>query len=84
MTRLVLRIQPGGDIKAVYNDALARMGLGPISVERASNVEFDSTTQEWVATRAIGGMELARGPSRDEVIRQEVQVLQDELREENQ
>ena len=52
--------------------------LGRVTMTRASDVEWDETSQEWVATTR-GGQEIARGGSRTEVIAREVRVLEGRL-----
>jgi hypothetical protein len=71
-------IRPNGNVDTVYSDQLPLRDIGTLHTRRASNVEFDEQTQEWVAT-TVGGRELARGRTRAGVVAEEVKVLQREL-----
>jgi hypothetical protein len=73
-----VKVTSDGTIHAVYSDQLKNMGLGDMQVSRASNVEFDHQRQEWEA-RTPDGELIASGPKRDEVIRQEVDVIERRL-----
>lgn len=73
-----LKIQPSGNVRAVYSDKLSGLALGPMEVTRASNVEFNHATQEWEATTPAGEL-IASGVSRDAVIQQEVKVIENRL-----
>jgi hypothetical protein len=73
-----LKIEAGGNVTAVYSDRLRSLDLGPMEVTRASNVEFDSASQQWEA-RTPGGELLASGPERDKVIREEVRIIESRL-----
>ncbi len=73
-----LKIDTSGNVRAVYNDRLRGLSLGSMEVQRASNVEFDPVSQEWEA-RTPGGELIAKGPNRDEVIKQEVRVIETRL-----
>lgn len=79
MTARVIVIHPDGMVRAVYSDQLPLRSLGPLSVRRASSVEFDEKRQVWRATEIITGRILAEGPSREAVIANEIDVLQEEL-----
>ena len=71
-------VDTDGTVRAVYSDKLKTMNLGPMQVERASNVEFNHPKQLWEATTP-GGELIASGPNRDEVIKQEVRVIESRL-----
>jgi hypothetical protein len=79
MTARVVVIDPDGRVRAVYSDKLPLRSLGPLSVERASSVEFDTVRQVWRATEVGTGRVLAEGPSRDAVIAREVETLEEHL-----
>jgi hypothetical protein len=56
----------------VYSDTIRWASLGRIlAMPRASHVEFDTARQEWVAHDARSGRIVARGRSRDAVLREE-------------
>ena len=73
-----LVVEQDGSVRAVYSDKIKKMNLGKLTVTRASNVEFNDETQLWEAVTP-GGELIASGPSRDEVIRQEVEVIESRL-----
>ena len=75
---LRFRLNPDGSVRTVWTDRVALRELGHVTVFRASNVEFDTESQLWIATRPDGS-ELARGPNREAVIEAEVEILQQEL-----
>lgn len=77
-SRMKLKIDQAGAVRAVYSDKLPGLALGPMEMTRASNVEFDHARQEWEA-RTPGGELIAQGKNRDEVIRQEVKVIESRL-----
>ena len=68
----------GGTADAVYDDRWRTIyeSIGVLSVKRASEVEFDAATGEWVATHSTSGEVIGRGRVRSEVIAQEVAWLE--------
>lgn len=68
----------GGTAEAVYDDRWRCIyeALGVLSVTRASEVEFDALSGEWVATHCATGHVIGRGRSRSQVIAQEVVWLE--------
>lgn len=77
-SKIVLR---GGDAEAVYDDRLAPLyhALGVAHIERATDVEYDPGSREWVATHRNTGTVIATGPVRSNVIKQEVDWLEERL-----
>ena len=73
-----LKIDSTGKVSAVYSDVLPKLSLGDMEVTRASNVEFNHTTQEWEARTPADEL-IAHGTSRDAVIREEVRVIETRL-----
>lgn len=75
-----LKMLQDGSLVGVYSDQLAELGsrLGKLEVKRASNVEFDEASQEWVAVDN-NGKEIARHKNRSEVLRQEVLVIEQQI-----
>lgn len=82
--KLLLRFNTDGSVVGLYDDSILDLGLGRMETERATEVEFDETTQEWVA-RAIranrtagisAGQEIARSPLRADALAKEREVLQ--------
>lgn len=66
MPKLRLLVLPNGDVEAVYDDALLKLGLGTITqVERASHVEFNVATQRWEAIHAKTGRIMITAAKRD-------------------
>lgn len=71
---MTLFIDHQGAVHGVYNDTLSKLPLGPLHVERASNVEFCNKTQRWVAIDKLGNR-IASGTCREAVIKQEVEIV---------
>jgi hypothetical protein len=55
-----LSISPEGQAQCLYTEELDLTSLGPLQVSRASTVEFDEGSQEWVVRREHGGEVLFR------------------------
>lgn len=72
---LVLCIRPDGAIEGLYDDDLRLDELGRLEIRRASSVEFDDATGEWVATTPSGQI-IARDRSRAACIRKEIEFFQ--------
>ena len=68
----------GGSAEAVYDDRWRCIyeALGALTVRRASEVEFDPVSGEWVATHCDSGEVIGRGRNRTAVIQQEVAWLE--------
>lgn len=62
----------------LHTDAAPIQRFGRKEVRRASDVEFDETSQEWFAT-LMDGREIARHSSRDNVLETERKVIEDML-----
>jgi predicted metal-dependent RNase len=73
----------GGEARAVYSDRFRSIfeGMGVLQVQRATDVEFESATGEWVATHRESGQVIGRGRNRSEVVAQEVEWLEKRLEE---
>ena len=71
-------VEQDGSVRAVYSDIIKNMNLGKLEVQRASNVEFNGINQLWEATLP-GGELIASGPSRDQVIKDEVKYIEQRL-----
>jgi hypothetical protein len=64
----ILYIDKCGNIEGLADDVLDKLrSLGPKTVKRVSNVEFDYALQCWVATD-LDGKVIASHPIRSEVI----------------
>jgi len=70
-----------GIMISVYDDRFRDIleAVGPLHIERATDVEFDGTTGNWVAVHLSTGTEIARGRNRGDVINQEIQFLEREV-----
>ncbi len=77
-TRLVIK---NGTFQGVYDDRFRELyeALGVMKVKRASEVEFDEATGDWVAILAGTTTEIARGKNRGDVIAAEVRYLENQL-----
>ena len=71
----------GGVLRTVYDDRWAPLfaALGKVTIERASEVEYDHRAGEWVATHHATGEVIARGVNRQQVIAAEVRWLEGRL-----
>ena len=68
----------GTTLRYLHSDVLPMDKFGRKEVDRASDVEFDAISQEWIAT-LMDGREIARHSIRDEVLKQERSVIDDML-----
>jgi hypothetical protein len=72
-----------GRVHTVYCDDLRKLDLGPQRMQRASVLEWDDPSQEWVAYRLTPtgdrGSVLAHGPDRVAVEAKEREMLELEL-----
>jgi len=57
-------IKKDGTLVAVYSDFIRDLNLGPLQIERASNVEFDERNQFWEARWPDGTLIICH-PKRD-------------------
>lgn len=74
-----------GSACSVYEDgsmAEEAFGKRPDSAVRASEVEYDPGTGDWVST--MGGEELCRGKDRSEVVRREHKIIAERMAESNE
>jgi hypothetical protein len=65
--RTVIYIDKNGDVSGLADDVVDKLDLGVKSVNRVSNVEFDHSSQQWVAT-ALDGEVIAQDAVRSRVI----------------
>ena len=63
----VLTFNPDGTAEGLYTETIPLHTLGRLSVQRASTIEFDHSTQEWVV-RSPEGAELYQSPSRQQCL----------------
>lgn len=76
-TKVVLQ---GEQASAVYDDRWRTIyqAIGLMSVERATNVEFNNAIGEWEAIHLESGHLIAHGPNRAAVIDREVVWLENQ------
>lgn len=74
-----------GEVKAVYDDRLRPIfeALGEVHIERATDVEFDEASGDWVATHRATGLEIGRGKNRTQVLQQEISWLEERIQNES-
>ena len=72
----------GGVLRTVYDDRWAGImaAIGKVTIERASDVEFDHAAGEWIATYHATGEVIAHGVNRNEVIASEVRWLEERIK----
>lgn len=71
----VIYIDKEGNISGLADDLIDNLvHLGPKQIERVSNIEFDHTSQEWVAVD-MQGLKIASHKIRGEVIKAEREYL---------
>jgi hypothetical protein len=77
MENIVLRISPDGrTVTSLYSDRFRLQKLGPISVQRASDVRFNERSQKWeVSVRPTGKLLPKKFESRADAIAYEKEVL---------
>jgi hypothetical protein len=69
--------------QAVYDDRLRPIieALGTMHISRATDVEFDPPSGDWIARLRLTGQEIARSKSRAECIHAEIQYLTQLIKE---
>ncbi len=68
-------IDPHGNIHTLWSDDLDLYELGTVhNVRRASNVEFDETSQEWMV-KLLDGKVIHRDKSREAAIDREIELV---------
>ena len=78
MKTINIYLDTTGKIKGLYNDLLVEMNLGTISVQRASNVEFNNSTQKWEVD-IIGKGIIALFDTRQEALDWEIKYLENRI-----
>ena len=58
---------PDGTAQGLYTEAIPLNALGRLRVKRASTIEFDDASQEWVV-RSPEGARLYQSPSRQQCL----------------
>ena len=72
---MILHIRPGGEIVAVYAEAIVLQELGELSIRRASHVEPDAAGRWWADLSPVGGPVLGGFGKRSEALAAEVAWL---------
>jgi hypothetical protein len=70
----------GSKYYSVYNDSLASLDLGDFQVERVSDVDYDHERKLWVARLKKNGQILCESSSRNECVKLEVDILNQQLK----
>ena len=78
-----LRFDPGGHIGCLYTEAIDLRALGRLHVVRATDIRFNTTTQQWDVHEHATGQVLFSHSSRNECLRWEHTNLQPQLLAEN-
>ena len=76
--KTTLRINPGGTIDCLYTEAIDLRELGKLEISRATDIRFNSQTQQWDVHAAGENSDqvLFSNPSRSECLRWENVNLQ--------
>lgn len=69
---------PDGEVRSIYHDEIFG-DLDGMEIERVTDVEFDNELQEWFARLIKTGEIIARGKSRDEVLKDEVRIVSERI-----
>ena len=73
---IALTFTPEGAGRGLYTEALDLSRIGPLSVRRATRIEFDGQAQYWRVYLAHGSKALFNSPSREECLGWERRYLQ--------
>ena len=65
MTPHVLTFTESGEGRCLYTEAIELGTIGRLTMQRATSIEFDATSQQW-EVRDAGGALLHNHPSREE------------------
>jgi hypothetical protein len=71
-----LRFNPGGRIDCLYTEAINLSALGRLQVFRATDIRFNTMTQQWDVHAADTGQVLFSHVSRNQCLRWEQTNLQ--------
>ncbi len=67
MPETVLIFNPDGTAQGLYTEAIPLNALGRLSIRRASSIEYDEETQQWVVRDPSGHL-LYQTPSRQQCL----------------
>lgn len=74
---MLLRIDRQGQVHGLYTEVVDLAALGPLCIQRASNVEPDATGQWWADLSPIAGPRLGPFGRRSEALAAEVEWLEE-------
>jgi hypothetical protein len=74
--KTTLRFDPGGTVGCLYTEAIDLRELGKLEISRATDIRFNTATQQWDVHAAETGNVLFSHPSRSECLDWENQNLQ--------
>ena len=74
--KTTLRIKPGGQIDCLYTEAIDLRLLGKLEIARATDIQFNDSTQQWDVHEYSTGQVLFSHASRTECLIWEHQNLQ--------
>jgi len=77
--RITFFLNPHGELACPYTDQIDLRAFGTLSLTRASTIEWDATTQEWVVTWIQAPWPTARFATREEATIYEQRLLSDHL-----
>lgn len=77
MSEISLVFTPDGIGHALYTETIDLAAIGPLSIQRATTIEFDNKKQYWLVND-LNGFTLFNSPSRQECLDWERQYLQDQ------
>ena len=79
---MILQCQPDGNVFGLWTDAIPLQEIGALKMTRASNVEFNESTQQWEVRLASNPDRVAfANPSRAKCIAWEIATLDNQIME---
>ena len=76
MAEHAITFTPDGTGHGLYTEALDLSCIGPLSIRRATRIEFDGQAQYWRVYLAYGRFALFNSPSREECLGWERRYLE--------
>mgnify|MGYP007046971148 CR=1 FL=1 len=70
-----LTFDTGGTVSGLYGEEIDLRSLGPLAIRRATNIEFNDTTQQWEVRGIKDNQPLFAHPSRAACLQWEVENL---------
>ena len=75
MNEIAMTFTPDGTGHTLYTEAINLACIGPLEIRRATTIEFDNPTQDWLV-RDPAGVPLYSNPSRQQCLEWERQYLE--------